>query len=52
MEPTMEPIMTRAEAARHIEAARLRTGRTWAGIAEDLGHPWSGRPRPCWASTT
>lgn len=39
MEPTMEPIMTRAEAARHIEAARLRTGRTWAGIAEDLGTP-------------
>ena len=39
MEPVMEPIMTRAEAARHIEAARLRTGRTWAGIAEDLGTP-------------
>lgn len=35
----MEPIKTRAEAAREIDAARIRSNRTWADIAEELGAP-------------
>lgn len=35
----MSPIMTRADAAREIDSARIRAGLTWAGIAEHLGTP-------------
>lgn len=35
----MSPIKPRAEAAREIDAARIRTNRTWEEIAQELGTP-------------
>ena len=35
----MSPIMSKSEAAAHIDSARIRQGRTWAELAEHLGAP-------------
>ena len=35
----MIPIMSRSEAAAHVDSARTRQGRTWAELAEHLGTP-------------
>ena len=35
----MNPIMSKSEAATHIDSARVRQGRTWAELAEHLGTP-------------
>ena len=35
----MSPIMSKSEAAAHIDSARIRQGRTWAELADHLGAP-------------
>ncbi len=35
----MTPIMTKQDAARHIDSARVRNGLTWATVADHLGTP-------------
>ena len=35
----MIPIMSKSEAAAHVDSARIRQGRTWAELAEHLGTP-------------
>ncbi len=35
----MEPLMTKAEAAEHVRSARIRSGTTWAVIADAIGKP-------------
>ena len=35
----MTPIMSKHDAAAHVESARIRQGRTWAELADHLGAP-------------
>ena len=35
----MNPIMSKSDAAAHVDSARIRQGRTWAELAEHLGTP-------------
>jgi len=35
----MSPIMSKHDAAAHVDSARIRQGRTWAELAEHLGTP-------------
>ena len=35
----MTPIMSKQDAAAHVDSARIRQGRTWAELAEHLGTP-------------
>ena len=35
----MSPIMSKHDAAAHVDSARIRQGRTWAELAERLGTP-------------
>ncbi|MBB1020868.1 cyanase [Dietzia sp. E1] len=35
----MIPIMSKSEAAAHVDSARIRQGRTWTELAEHLGTP-------------
>lgn len=35
----MSTIMTREEAARHVTSQRVRRGRTWRSLAEEIGKP-------------
>ena len=35
----MNPIMSKSDAAVHVDSARIRQGRTWAELAEHLGAP-------------
>lgn len=35
----MTPIMTKQDAARHVDSARVRNGLTWATVADHLGTP-------------
>lgn len=39
----MSPIMSKSDAAAHVDSARIRQGRTWAELAEHLNTPlvWS-----------
>ncbi|MGN0102056.1 MAG: cyanate hydratase, partial [Dietzia sp.] len=35
----MTPIMSKRDAAAHVDSARIRQGRTWAELADHLGAP-------------